>query len=119
MTDPTQPGESSEPPLVGLPPPGPAYPGPPPPGYAYPPTPPAGYAYPDLKSRQTAGLLGIFLGGVGVHRFYLGYTSMGVLQILVTIATCGFGGFWGITEGVLILSGKGITTDADGKPLRP
>jgi TM2 domain-containing membrane protein YozV len=71
------------------------------------------------KSRLTAGLLGIFLGSIGVHRFYLGYTSIGVLQILVTIATFGLGALWGMIEGVLILSGSGITTDADGRPLRP
>jgi TM2 domain-containing membrane protein YozV len=71
-----------------------------------------------LKSRLTAGLLGIFLGSVGAHRFYLGYPSIGVLQILVTIATCGIGGLWGLVEGVLILSGKGVRTDADGRPLR-
>lgn len=104
---------------------GPAYPGPPPPGYAVPQAAPAfvvyppGYVDPEAKSRLTAGLLGIFLGAFGVHRFYLGYTSIGVLQILVTIATCGIGGLWGIIEGVLILSGTGIKTDADGRPLRP
>jgi hypothetical protein len=54
-----------------------------------------------------------------VHRFSLGFTSIGVLQILVTIATCGVGGLWGIIEGGLILGGSGITTDADGRPLRP
>ncbi len=79
-----------------------------------------GYVYVDplAKSRLTAGLLGIFLGGFGVHRFYLGYTSIGVLQILVTIATCGIGSLWGMIEGILILTGSGITTDADGRPLR-
>jgi hypothetical protein len=102
---------------------GPAYPGPPPPGY--PVLPPAGpiewaaYVDPPAKSSLTAGLLGIFLGAFGVHRFYLGFTSIGVLQILVTIATCGVGGLWGIIEGGLILGGSGITTDADGRPLRP
>lgn len=139
--DPEQPPQAplDGPPLTGPAPTGPAYPGPPPAGYAPPPppsvgypTPPPGYpgnsGYPAefvvyvdplAKSRMTAGLLGIFLGALGVHRFYLGYTSIGVLQILVTIATCGIGGFWGIIEGVLILSGSGITTDADGRPLRP
>jgi TM2 domain-containing membrane protein YozV len=77
------------------------------------------YADPIAKSRLTAGLLGIFLGALGVHRFYLGYLSIGVLQILVTVATCGVGGFWGFIEGILILRGKAITTDADGRPLRP
>ncbi len=117
------------PPLIGPAPTGPAYPGPPPPGY--PPPPPAGYpplsgyavypvyADPLAKSRLTAGLLGIFLGALGVHRFYLGYTSIGVLQILVTIATCGIGGLWGVVEGILILGGSGIKTDAEGRPLRP
>lgn len=124
----------TNPPLTGPAPTGPAYPGPPPPGYAPPPPPPVVYPAPAApgypaefvlyvdplaKSRMTAGLLGIFLGALGVHRFYLGYTSIGVLQILVTIATCGIGGFWGIIEGILILSGSGIKTDADGRPLRP
>ena len=96
-------------PAPGYPPP--AYPAP---GYGY-----AAYYYdPAAKSRLTAGLLGIFLGGFGVHRFYLGYTTIGVLQILVTIATCGIGSLWGFVEGILILSGSTITTDAEGRPLR-
>lgn len=74
---------------------------------------------PRAKSRLTAGLLGIFLGSLGVHRFYLGYTSIGVLQILVTIATLGIGAVWGFVEGIVILSGSGLQTDADGRPLRP
>lgn len=131
MTEPTPPPERQQtPPLVGPPPTGPAYPGPPPPGYAIPapgPAPvatpppafPPGYVDPQAKSRLTAGLLGIFLGAFGVHRFYLGYTSIGVLQILVTIATCGIGGLWGFIEGILILNGSAIKTDADGRPLRP
>ena len=122
MTQPT-PEEPQAPPMSGPLPTGPAYPGPPPPGY--PVLPPAGpiewaaYVDPPAKSRLTAGLLGIFLGAFGVHRFYLGFTSIGVLQILVTIATCGVGGLWGIIEGGLILGGSGSTTDADGRPLRP
>ena len=122
MTQPT-PEEPQAPPMSGPLPTGPAYPGPPPPGYpVLPPGIPiewAAYVDPPAKSRLTAGLLGIFLGAFGVHRFYLGFTSIGVLQILVTIATCGVGGLWGIIEGGLILGGSGITTDADGRPLRP
>ncbi len=86
-----------------------------------PPTAPSPDVAPDpqAKSRLTAGLLGIFLGSLGVHRFYLGYTSVGVLQILVTIATLGIGAVWGFVEGIVILSGSGLQTDADGRPLRP
>jgi TM2 domain-containing membrane protein YozV len=112
-------GSADSPPLTGPLPTGPAYPGPPPPGYSPAPSPAPPDIEAPLKSRLTAGLLGIFLGAFGVHRFYLGYTSMGVLQVLVTIATCGIGGFWGFVEGILILNGKAITTDADGRPLRP
>lgn len=107
---------SMQPPLTGPLPSGPAYPGPPPPGYG---PVPATVVLEPVKSRRTAGLLGIFLGALGVHRFYLGYPSMGVLQILVTVSTLGIGGLWGTIEGVLILSGIGIKTDADGRPLRP
>jgi TM2 domain-containing membrane protein YozV len=75
-------------------------------------------SYDERKSKIAAGLLGIFLGGMGVHRFYLGYTTIGVIQILVTLITCGVGHFWGFIEGVLIIAGTTITTDADGRPLK-
>jgi hypothetical protein len=72
----------------------------------------------ELKSRLAAGLFGIFLGGLGVHRFYLGYTGMGITQIIVTVITCGIGHLWGVIEGILIIAGSTITTDAEGRPLR-
>jgi hypothetical protein len=72
----------------------------------------------ELKSKLAAGLFGIFFGGFGVHRFYLGYTGMGFTQIFVTLITCGIGHFWGVVEGILILAGSTITTDAEGRPLR-
>lgn len=109
----------------GAPPPPP--PPPPPPGgpgapYAGAPYAAAGYpGYVDplAKSRVVAGLLGIFLGGFGIHRFYLGFTTIGVVQIAVTIVTCGIGAIWGFVEGILYLVGAGgFTTDADGRPLR-
>jgi TM2 domain-containing membrane protein YozV len=70
------------------------------------------------KSKLVAGLLGILVGWAGVHRFYLGYTAIGVAQILVTFITCGTGAIWGLIEGILILVGSTITTDADGQPLK-
>lgn len=73
--------------------------------------------FPGQKSKLAAGLLGIFLGGFGVHRFYLGYVGIGIAQIAVTIVTCGIGAIWGFIEGILILTGSGITTDAQGRPL--
>ena len=94
--------------------------GQPPPGYGQP-YPQYGMAVPDplAKSKIAADLLGIFLGGFGVHRFYLGYTKIGIIQIVVTILTCGIGSLWGFIEGILYLVGaNGYTTDATGRPLR-
>jgi hypothetical protein len=91
-------------------------------GYGHQPAQPYGYGPryvdPAAKSRLVAGLLGIFLGGLGVHRFYLGYTSIGVAQILVTVLTFGVGAIWGLVEGIMILTRSTITTDEHGRPLR-
>ena len=87
-------------------------------GPAMPPLPPVVQAYDPRKSKLIAGLLGIFVGSLGVHRFYLGYTGIGIAQIIVTFATCGIGAFWGLIEGILILVGSTITTDADGQSLK-
>jgi hypothetical protein len=68
------------------------------------------------KSKFTAGILGLLLGALGVHRFYLGYTTIGVIQIVLTVCTFGIAGLWGTIEGVLIFTGT-IATDAQGRPL--
>ena len=70
-----------------------------------------------LKSKLAAGLFGIFLGGWGVHNFYLGFTTKGIIQIVVTLVTCGIGSLWGLIEGILILCGN-INRDANGNPLK-
>ncbi len=78
---------------------------------------PAGPAGASQKSKMAAGLLGIFLGGWGVHNFYLGNTTRAILQIIVTVFTCGAGALWGLIEGIMILAGS-INTDANGLPLK-
>lgn len=72
---------------------------------------------PSDKSKAIAGILAILVGGLGVHRFYLGYANIGVVQILVTLATCGLGAWWGMFEGFMILMGQ-IDRDARGRKLR-
>lgn len=72
---------------------------------------------PKEKSKIGAGILGIFLGWLGIHNFYLGNTERGIVQIVLTLLTCSFSGLWGMTEGVLILLGY-ITEDANGCPLK-
>jgi TM2 domain-containing membrane protein YozV len=73
---------------------------------------------PSVSSRHkvVAGVLGIFLGPFGVHRFYLGFIGIGLLQMFLTIITFGWAGIWGIIEGILCLTGQ--MRDVDGLPLR-
>lgn len=93
-----------------------------PPGYQPIPDYPApGYPGPvSSRTRLAAGLLGIFLGSIGIHNFYLGRTSLGVTQLLIAIFTCGAGAavtsIWGLIEGILYLASKDPrwSTDADG-----
>ena len=40
-----------------------------------------------------AGVCGILLGALGIHKFILGYTKEGIIMLLVTILTLCFGGF--------------------------
>lgn len=53
------------------------------------------------KSQLVAGLLCFFLGGLGIHRFYLGYTWQGVVQLL----TLGGLGIWVLIDFIRILVG--------------
>ena len=72
------------------------------------------------KSRIAAGLLGLLLGGLGIHNFYLGYTGKAIAQLLITVLSFGLLAFipaiWGLIEGVMILTDKNYL-DADGFPL--
>ncbi len=38
----------------------------------------------ERKSKLVGGLLGIFLGSLGIHNFYLGYTKKAIIQVAVT-----------------------------------
>lgn len=115
---PTFPGQQ----YPGQPQPGQQYPGQPYPGQPYP-----GYpvAYdPQAKSRLAAGLLGILVGSLGIHRFYLGYTGIGLAMLLVSVLSLGFLapfiGIWGLVEGILYLTAKQgyYAVDSTGRPLR-
>jgi len=123
------PGAPTPPPQYG--PPG-AYPPPPygQPGYPPPPYGQSPYLYdPAAKSKIAAGLLGIFLGGFGIHRFYLGYTGIGLTMLLVGVigGIITFGILWGLVclwgfiEGILYLvasPGTSYSHDSTGRPLR-
>lgn len=54
------------------------------------------------KDKTTAGLLAIFLGGLGVHKFYLGQGGMGVLYLLFSWTFIPV--IIGFIEGIIYLS---------------
>ncbi len=60
------------------------------------------------KSKVAAGVFGILLGWLGIHKFYLGYTGPGLVLLLATILTCGIASIVtsviGLIEGILYLT---------------
>jgi len=63
------------------------------------------------KKRLVALLLCFFLGGIGVHRFYVGKVGSGIAQIL----TLGGLGIWVLIDFIMILCGT--FKDKEGSPL--
>ncbi len=63
------------------------------------------------RSQGTAFLLSLFLGTLGVDRFYLGYTGLGIVKLL----TGGGCGVWALIDCLII--GMGRAKDADGNTL--
>ncbi|MFJ5714194.1 TM2 domain-containing protein [Neobacillus sp. NPDC093127] len=55
-----------------------------------------------MKSKVTAGVLGILLGSLGIHKFYLGKIGMGIIYIL--FSWTGIPGLIGLIEGILYLT---------------
>jgi TM2 domain-containing membrane protein YozV len=70
------------------------------------------------KNRLVAGLLGILIGGLGIHNFYLGFTIKGVIQLVLTITVFFWwvAAIWGLVEGIIILTSKD-PKDANGLSL--
>ena len=65
----------------------------------------------EQKSWTTALILSVLLGSLGVDRFYLGYTGLGILKLI----TCGGCGIWSLYDILMLAMGK--TVDANGQPL--
>ncbi len=64
---------------------------------------------PDVAQKKLiAGILGIILGSLGIHKFILGYNVEGIIMLLVSLLTCGFGatvmGIIGLIEGIIYLA---------------
>ena len=77
------------------------------------------YATPP-KQWVLALVLAFFLGGFGVHNFYLGYTTRGIIQLLLTITLVGapISAIWALIEFIMIIMRSGsYGYDASGQPL--
>lgn len=75
------------------------------------------------RTKLAAALLAFLVGALGIHRFYLGYTKIGIAMLAITILghfiLCGYGwvisGVWAVVDGIMILTDN--LKDADGQPL--
>ena len=67
---------------------------------------------PGADKKIVAGVLAILLGCLGIHKFYLGYTTAGIITLVVSLVagyfTCGIGasvmGLIGLIEGIIYLT---------------
>jgi len=64
------------------------------------------------KEWMVALLLSLFLGTLGVDRFYLGYTTLGIVK-LITLGGCGI---WALIDLIMIIMNN--MPDAQGRPLK-
>lgn len=71
------------------------------------------------KSKVAAGLLALFLGTLGIHRFYLGYTGVGLTMLLITLLSAfilsPIVAVWALIEAIVIFTGG--MPDSKGRPL--
>mgnify|MGYP000011373597 CR=1 FL=1 len=65
---------------------------------------PVAYGAPVENKKVTAGVCALLLGGLGIHKFILGYKNEGIIQIVITIFTCGIGGLIPFIEGIIYLT---------------
>lgn len=70
-----------------------------------------------VKSRYLAAALALVLGGAGIHRLYLGFYWIALMQLALTFVTGGFGLLWGFIESILLFGGQ-MHKDAKGRPLK-
>ena len=55
------------------------------------------------NKKVLAGIMGILFGAMGIHKFILGYTQEGIIQIVLNVF-CGLGGLIGLIEGIIYLT---------------
>jgi TM2 domain-containing membrane protein YozV len=56
------------------------------------------------NKKVLAGVLGILFGGLGIHKFILGYNKEGIILLIATVLTCGAASIVGLIEGIIYLT---------------
>ena len=57
------------------------------------------------EKKIVAGILGILLGWLAIHKFYLGYTKEGIIHLVISLVTCAsVGSIIGLIEGIIYLT---------------
>jgi TM2 domain-containing membrane protein YozV len=56
------------------------------------------------NKKVLAGVLALLLGYLGIHKFILGYTKEGIIQIVITLVSCGLAGIIPFVEGIIYLT---------------
>jgi len=56
------------------------------------------------NKKVVAGVLALLLGGIGIHKFILGYTNEGIIQIVLSVISCGILGIIPFIEGIIYLT---------------
>ena len=93
------------------------------PGYAQPAYGQPAYGQPVVgapKQWIVALLLAFFLGPLGIHNFYLGYTTKGIIQLVISVTVVGLfvTGIWALIDFIMIIMRSGsYACDAQGQPL--
>jgi TM2 domain-containing membrane protein YozV len=75
-----------------------------------------------VKYKYLAAVLALFFGWLGIHRLYLGFYRLALIQITLTVVLyvsglAGFAALWGFIESILLFGGQ-IHKDAKGRPLK-
>jgi TM2 domain-containing membrane protein YozV len=62
----------------------------------------------DASKKTAAGICGILIGALGIHKFILGYTTEGAIMLAASLLTCGIAspimGIIGLIEGITYLT---------------
>ncbi|MFK5958883.1 MAG: TM2 domain-containing protein [Lutibacter sp.] len=56
------------------------------------------------NKKVLVGVLAILFGGLGIHKFILGYTKAGIIQLIITFVSCGILAIIPFIEGIIYLT---------------